>query len=55
MPYPKPREINNNITEELEKIILKALERNPEYRYQKVLDLKHDLKNVISGSNEQVL
>ena len=55
MPYPRPREINNNITEELEKIILKALERNPEYRYKKVLDLKYDLKNGINGNNDQTI
>ena len=52
MPYPKPREINNNISEQLEKVVLKALERNPEYRYQKVLDLKHDLKSIMMDHNQ---
>lgn len=43
LPFPKPREINDNISVDLEEIILKALQRNPEDRYQNVEDFKDDI------------
>ncbi|PGD70276.1 serine/threonine-protein kinase [Bacillus wiedmannii] len=35
-PFPKPREINDNISKNMEEIILRALQRNPEDRYQNI-------------------
>lgn len=40
--YPSPKEINPAITEDLNLVILKCLERNPEERYQSVTALKSD-------------
>ncbi len=40
--YPSPKEINPSITEDMDKVILKCLERNPEERYQSVTELKKD-------------
>lgn len=43
IPFPKPREINNNISKNMEEIILRALQRNPEDRYQSVDAFKDDI------------
>ena len=43
IPFPKPREINDNISLDLEDVILKALQRSPEDRYQNVDDFKEDI------------
>ncbi len=40
--YPSPKEINPAITGEMDQVILKCLERNPEERYQSVAGLKFD-------------
>jgi len=47
MPYPKPREINDNIPESVEEIIMKLLKRNPEERYQNVREVKRDFEEVL--------
>lgn len=44
-PEP-PSLINFDITDSLEKIILKSIEKKPEDRYQNVLEIIEDLKNV---------
>ncbi len=41
-----PRELNPNISEALEKVILKAIDQKPEDRYQSVKALKKDLLSV---------
>lgn len=43
IPFPKPTEINDNISLDLEDVILKALQRSPEDRYQNVDDFKEDI------------
>ncbi len=43
IPFPKLREINDNISRDMEDIILKALQRNPEDRYQSIDDFKEIL------------
>lgn len=43
IPFPMPREINDNISIDLEDVILKALRRNPEDRYQNIDDFKEDI------------
>lgn len=55
IPYPKPREINDNIPESVEKIILKLLKRNPEERYQNVGEVKRDFKNVLKNENSNIM
>ena len=49
-PFPKPSEIapDKNISPELEKICLKALEKNRRNRYQSVEALMHDLMEFLS-------
>ncbi|SNX54482.1 serine/threonine-protein kinase [Thermoanaerobacterium sp. RBIITD] len=55
MPYPKPREINDNIPESVEKIILKLLKRNPEERYQNVEEIKRDFEVVFRNENSNIV
>jgi serine/threonine-protein kinase len=40
---PLPRTINTDLPEEVERVILKALAKNPEDRYQRVVDLSNAL------------
>jgi serine/threonine protein kinase/tetratricopeptide (TPR) repeat protein len=46
----RPTEINAQVTPELEKVILKALNKNPDHRYQSVRDLAADLAKLSSAS-----
>lgn len=55
MPYPKPREINDNIPESVERIVMKLLRRNPEERYQDVMEIKRDFKDVLRNENNNVI
>jgi serine/threonine protein kinase len=55
IPYPKPGEINNNISEALEKVILKALERNPLHRYKTVSEVKEELFLALKEDNNKIL
>jgi Tol biopolymer transport system component/predicted Ser/Thr protein kinase len=45
-PPVSPRELNPEIPEDLERVILKAVEKDRELRYQSASDLKADLKRV---------
>ncbi|WP_145986162.1 hypothetical protein [Ureibacillus thermosphaericus] len=47
VPFPKPRELNDSITPSMEKVIMKALERNPEIRYQSVTDFRTEFKKAV--------
>jgi len=47
-PKP-PREVNKDIAPGLESVILKALDKNPEQRYQSVQDLRVDLLRLASA------
>lgn len=53
--YPKPREINNNIPERLEKVILKALSRRPEDRYVDIKAFRKDLDESVKAWDEHVI
>jgi len=44
-PPPAPREIDPSITPQLQEIIFRAMERDPENRYQTARDFAHDLVN----------
>ncbi|MDR7074150.1 protein kinase domain-containing protein [Fictibacillus barbaricus] len=46
-PFPRPRELNKSIHEKMEQVILKALARDPEDRYQRVAELRKDFKRAI--------
>jgi TolB-like protein/Flp pilus assembly protein TadD len=48
-PMP-PREINRGVSTELERIILKCLEKDRENRYQSARDLEVDLRRLTTGS-----
>jgi serine/threonine protein kinase len=47
---PRPREINPQIPEELERIILKALQKDPNQRYATVTDLRQDFQNLVKAA-----
>ena len=51
IPFPKPREVNDNISLDLEEIILKALQRNPEDRYQNINAFKEDIIERVLNKN----
>ena len=42
-----PREHNAAITRELEEIVLRCLEKDPDHRYQEVAELKRALRDVV--------
>jgi len=44
---PPPTTINDKIPEKLEKVVMKALERDPEVRYQDAGDMLRDLERVL--------
>lgn len=54
-PYPKPREINDNIPEEVENIILTALTRKPEERYQNIREFRGELDKAFNSWGENIL
>lgn len=48
-PVP-PRQVNPKISEGLERIILRALQKDPQERYQSAGDLRIDLANLATGT-----
>lgn len=54
VPFPKPREINDNISNGMEEVILRALQRNPEDRYQSIDSFKDDIIKKVLDVSEQV-
>lgn len=48
-PLPKPRELKNEIPDDLEKVILKALEKNPNNRYQTADEFARALRRTTVG------
>jgi eukaryotic-like serine/threonine-protein kinase len=46
-PPPSPRSINPQIPEDVEKIIFKALEKNPTHRYRNVDELRKDFESAL--------
>ncbi|GFZ93798.1 hypothetical protein GCM10008018_45290 [Paenibacillus marchantiophytorum] len=53
-PYAKPRELNENITEEMERVILIALNRDPLKRYQNVHEFRSAFKDAVNEQFKQV-
>jgi serine/threonine-protein kinase len=50
---PLPSEINPNVPRKLENILLRALRKNPEKRYQSMGEFAGELKNFLSGKEVQ--
>ncbi|MBS4008294.1 MAG: protein kinase [Clostridium sp.] len=48
-PFPKPREINAQIPLPVERIIRKAVEKNPENRYVSAREMSGELSNYLNG------
>jgi len=48
-PFPKPREINSQIPIPVERIIRKAVEKNPENRYASAREMTGELSNFLNG------
>lgn len=55
IPYPKPREINDNIPKDIEWIVLKLLQRDPEERYKCVKDVKVDFESALTTKNDSII
>ncbi|HPZ08075.1 MAG TPA: PQQ-binding-like beta-propeller repeat protein [Candidatus Eremiobacteraeota bacterium] len=53
--FPPIRQINPNISEELEKILLKAMETNADQRYQNPKEMLEDLKSLVEMQNMSAL
>ena len=53
-PYPRPREINANISLSVEEVILKLLKRDPEKRYKNIIAIKRDLENTLDENNNLI-
>ena len=49
---PPPDSINPNVTEELADVVMTALQRDPERRYQSALDLQEDLQGLLREQYE---
>jgi serine/threonine-protein kinase len=49
LPIP-PREVNTKLSQGLERVILRALQKDPKERYQSVGDLRIDLANLETGT-----
>lgn len=50
-PAPKPSRFNPDVTKQLDNIVLRALEKDPEKRYQSAAGFREDLKNSSVKSN----
>lgn len=50
----KPSEINEDVPPDLEKIILKLLEKDRDFRYQTASDLRADLRRLQRNSDEKI-
>jgi serine/threonine protein kinase len=53
MPPPAPRSINPNISPEVERVLLRALAKNPEERYATPGELIEDYRRAVSGEPVQ--
>ncbi|HUV91674.1 MAG TPA: protein kinase, partial [Anaerolineales bacterium] len=52
---PRPREINPNLSEAVEGVVLKALAKTPEHRYQRAGELALDLLQAVGLTAEEVI
>ena len=49
---PSPRQYNPNISPELEAVVLKCMQKNPEDRYQNVLEFLQDLETALDNPSD---
>ncbi|MEZ0267245.1 MAG: hypothetical protein ACAI43_21130, partial [Phycisphaerae bacterium] len=49
---PPPREVVWDVPEELERICLRAIARNPEHRYSRAGEMADDLRAWVTGPDE---
>lgn len=54
IPYPRPRELNDNISPAIEEVVLKLLKRDPDERYKDVAEIKRDLLNGFNENNNLI-
>ncbi|MGE5629359.1 MAG: Stk1 family PASTA domain-containing Ser/Thr kinase [Solirubrobacterales bacterium] len=54
-PVVPPKQINDHIPESLNKLILKAIEKEPIKRYQKVSDMVSDLKKIQENKDIEIV
>ncbi|HJL19166.1 MAG TPA: serine/threonine-protein kinase [Sandaracinaceae bacterium LLY-WYZ-13_1] len=52
--YPRPRDLNPHLSPRLEEIILRALEKDPERRYQSAREMQADLEDYIRSEQLKV-
>ncbi|HEY8431115.1 MAG TPA: serine/threonine-protein kinase [Sandaracinaceae bacterium] len=52
--YPRPRDLNPSLSPRLEEIIMRALEKSPERRYQSARDMQADLEDYIRAEQLKV-
>jgi len=53
-PYPRPRELNDNVTEIMESVILRALDRDSLKRYQNVQEFRIDFQEAVNEQFQHV-
>ena len=54
-PLPKPKEFAPNVPEDLERIICKSLDKDPELRYQTAIELAQDLSILDETGHRRIL
>lgn len=54
-PLPSPKLINKKLTDGIEKVIIKATEKNPIDRYQRIEDMMMDLRTLMAGERLPVM
>jgi tRNA A-37 threonylcarbamoyl transferase component Bud32 len=52
-PLPMPRQVNPEVPEAVERVILKAMARNPDDRYQHIGEMLNDLKRAMGMSLDE--
>lgn len=48
-PLPSPSQFVQNLSEDVERVLIKALQRDPKHRYQSVGDFLSALENIVKG------
>ena len=54
-PLPSPKLINKKLTDGIEKVIMKATEKNPIDRYQRIEDMMMDLRTLMAGERLPII
>lgn len=54
-PLPSPKLINKKLTDGIEKVIIKATEKNPIDRYQRIEDMMMDLRTLMAGERLPIM